>query len=99
MSRSKNARGPQAAPRCERCGKPLTLTKSGSLRKGKRFCGTACQQANIRDARVVARNEVALTLRELGKHSELAQVVAQLARALQTLGMFTPEQAEPSYRE
>lgn len=52
-------------PLCERCSLPLSLTKSGKLRRGKRFCSTACQQAEIKRVRKGAKVTLLCALERL----------------------------------
>jgi len=81
--------------RCERCKAPLTLTSTGKLRRGKRFCSTSCQQAAIVDARAAARHDLHETLRELEQVPAAAELVSRLKASLQTLG-FSPNPNPPT---
>jgi len=84
-----------SSAKCARCEKPLTLTRAGTLRKGKRFCSSSCQQAAIVDARAAARRDLHETIRELEQVPAAAELVSRLKTSLQTLG-FSPNPNPPT---
>lgn len=71
---------------CLKCGAPLSLTKAGSVRKGKKYCSLDCQQGAIKEARTKAR----AALKELLKGLELdrPELTELIRKELHTLGML-----------